>query len=80
MEDPSCSVVSETHGSHRGGFVYLLNGLRLQSPLNLFFQRYYYLVKAAGAFSRRAKTGVGSEAIFRSIEEQATQSAWWDCE
>lgn len=48
-----------------------------ESPLNLFFQRYYYLLKGVGVFSRRANTGVNSEAIFRSLEEQATQDAWW---
>jgi hypothetical protein len=39
--------------------------------------RYYYLLKAMGVFSRKARTGGGSEAIFRSLEEQATQDVWW---
>ena len=30
-----------------------------------------------GVFSRRSVVGQNSEAIFRSIEEQATQSIWW---
>ena len=48
------------------------------SPLNLFFQRYYYMLRGLGVFSRRATVGVNSEAIYRSIEEQATQEGWWD--
>lgn len=51
-----------------------------QSPHNVFVQRYYYLMKGLGVFSRKAVTGTNSEAIFRSIEEQATQSVWWDGE
>ena len=51
-----------------------------QSPPNVFVQRYYYLLKGLGVFSRRATTGTNSEAIFRSIEEQATQDVWWECE
>lgn len=40
-------------------------------------KRYYYLLKGMGVFSRKATTGVNSEALFRSIEEQATQEVWW---
>jgi hypothetical protein len=39
--------------------------------------RYKPLLTAVGAFSARASVGVHSEAIFRSIEEQATQEAWY---
>ena len=40
-------------------------------------KRYYYLLKAMGVWSRRARVGVSSEALYRSIEEQATQDIWW---
>lgn len=40
--------------------------------------RYLYLFKSMGVFSRRARVGVASEAIYRSIEEQATQDIWWE--
>ena len=49
-----------------------------QSPLNMFMQRYYYMLRAIGVFSRKATTGVHSEAIFRSVEEQATQNIWFE--
>jgi len=48
------------------------------TPPNVFVRRYYYLLKLLGVFSRKAEAGGSSEAIFRSIEEQATQSVWWD--
>lgn len=39
--------------------------------------RYKYLLTALGVFSAKATIGVNSEAIFRSIEEQATQDVWY---
>ena len=50
----------------------------MQSPPNIFMQRYYYLLRFMGVFSQKATVGVQSEAIFRSIEEQATQNTWFD--
>ena len=35
-------------------------------------------VALMAAFSPRARLGAASEALFRSVEEQATQAAWWD--
>ncbi len=40
-------------------------------------KRYYYLLKVVGAWSQKARVGVSSEGLFRSIEEQATQEIWW---
>lgn len=39
--------------------------------------RYYYMFTAMGVFSQTAKVGNQSESLFRSVEEQATQDAWW---
>lgn len=47
------------------------------SPPTAFVSRYYYLLKAVGAFSARSRGAVNSETIFASAEEQATQAAWW---
>lgn len=47
-------------------------------PLNEFVKRYYWLLKPMGIFSQKARTGVNSEAIFRSLEEQATQNVWFE--
>jgi len=47
------------------------------SPLTPAVARYYWLFRAMGAFSERAERGGASEALFRSVEEQATQEAWW---
>lgn len=43
-------------------------------------ERVKYLLKLTGAFGLKATTGVSSEAIFRSLEEQATQNVWWEGE
>lgn len=48
------------------------------SPLSAFMSRYKPLLSAAGVFSSRARLGLGSETLFRSVEEQATAGAWWD--
>lgn len=48
------------------------------SPHSEFVHRYWYLLKVMGFFSRKAETGVSSEDLFRSIEEQATQEVWWE--
>lgn len=40
-------------------------------------KRYYYLLKGLGVWSRKARVGGSSEALYRSIEEQATQNVWW---
>ena len=48
------------------------------SPLPSFLNRYYYLFRAMGVFGRSATMGGNSEAIMRSIEEQATQEVWWE--
>ena len=39
--------------------------------------RWYYALKGVGVFSRKARIGLGSEDLFRSLEEQSTQEAWW---
>jgi hypothetical protein len=46
-------------------------------PLNAFARRHYYLLNVMGVFSQKARVGAASEALYRSIDEQATQSAWW---
>ena len=48
------------------------------SPPNSFISRYHYLLKAMGGFSAKARIGEASNDIFASLEEQATQNAWWD--
>lgn len=40
--------------------------------------KYYYMLNAMGVFSQKARVGGHSEALYRSIEEQATQDIWWD--
>lgn len=45
---------------------------------NVFVNRYYYLLKGMGVFSPKARLGLQSEALFRSIEEQATLNTWFD--
>ena len=47
------------------------------SPDNGFVRRYRSLLTAMGFFSQRAAVGGASEDLWRSIEEQATQDAWW---
>lgn len=49
----------------------------LQTPLNMFMKKYYYLLKTLGVWSSKARVGTNSTALFRSIEEQATQNMWW---
>ena len=49
-----------------------------EAPHNDFVQRYYWLVKAMGMFTLKARIGVNSETIFRSIEEQALQNCWFE--
>ncbi len=51
--------------------------IRLQSPLSEFASRYHYLLSALGVYSQKARVGGQSESLFRSLEEQATQDAWW---
>jgi hypothetical protein len=45
--------------------------------MSAFMRSHYLLFKAMGVFSTRSKLGQNSEAIFRSLEEQATQNLWW---
>ena len=49
-----------------------------QSPLNFLVHRYYYLFTAMGSFRPSAKLGEASMDVFASLEEQATQNAWYE--
>lgn len=52
--------------------------LYLPDPLTPMEKKYYYLLKAMRVYSNKAQTGKFSEALFRSVEEQATQDCVYD--
>ena len=47
------------------------------SPRSSFADRYYHLLNAFGVFGPKAAQRQSSDDLFRSIEDQATQEAWF---
>ena len=47
------------------------------SPRSSFAERYYHLLNAFGVFGPKAAQRQSSDDLFRSIEDQATQEAWF---
>lgn len=47
------------------------------SPRSSFAERYYHLLNLLGVFGPKASQRLSSDDLFRSIEDQATQEAWF---
>ena len=50
-----------------------------QDPLTKFERRWYWLLKTMAVYSKKGLILRNSEALFRSLEEQATQDSFYTC-